>query len=175
MTSRKPKPGPSPEALAAKRTAAIKLVQESLERLHAWHGKSEDEISSEQRAFDEAFNEHMRNIRRALRLGLADHCLIKHYVQTRRVSGGRQQLRDVRAGLEKGVRQPPASDELTLESTIRDLLRRYEQEHGRRCTQARAYQLLVAGKTIPPMSRQGFHKLLQRLHILHLFPERRQG
>ena len=138
----------------------------------AWHGQAAHANES-----DETFRlveaDRDRAMVRAVRNGLAEHPLVAEWVRMQTLLGDRKVLRKARVGAEKGVKRPYTEDEMKLDSTIRDLLRTYEQEYRRPCTQARARKRLINDKTIPRMTPQGFHKLLERLDLLHLFPERR--
>ena len=120
-----------------------------------------------------------RAMARAIRAGLADHPdaeptvrrVIAQYITVSRLLGQWDLLRRARSGVQKGVRRPVPQADLRLWDKIRCVAAEYERRHGRPPTQSMLRKLLVAKMAIPRTSRQGFHKLLTRLDLLHLLSD----
>jgi DNA-binding transcriptional MerR regulator len=88
---------------------------------------------------------------------------VRDWVASQRALGNWDLLRKARKGLEKGVKRPISARDIELWDTITRL-----REHGR--SLEAVHRLLAKRGTIPPMSRQGFNKLVARLDAMGVLP-----
>jgi hypothetical protein len=164
--------GPRAELTAAQRRA-LDNVNDALEHLQRWHGKSEAEIEADREGVGEALGDLDRTMVRALRARLARHPLVARWIAERKGNGDWRILRRARSGAEKGIKRPMTEKDLRVWAAIDSLARRNEEDDDAEpCTQIMAYRYLRNNRVIPQMRRQAFRKLLARLDLLHRFPHR---
>lgn len=148
---------------------ALEEVKDTLGGLMRWHGKTHEEIEKDREDFYLCYADYTKAMLRAIRAGLSDHPLVKPWLVAQRAVGNRDTLRRARSGVEKGIKRPWTKADVRLWDEIRRLAEEHEEQEGAKLSQARARKFLVARTIIRRMSRQGFHKLLKRLNLLHYF------
>ncbi len=146
-------------------------LEDVLEGMMRWHGKTYDELKDDE-LFLVAYQDFVKEMTRAIRVGLIDHPAVQEFIHTRRSLGSRDTLRRARSGVEKGVKRPMTAEDVYLRGEIIKLVQDHEQKTGERITQSLTRKLLIARKTLPKMAPQAFHKRLKRLKLLHYFPRR---
>ncbi|MGH6627026.1 MAG: hypothetical protein ACRECD_10885 [Burkholderiaceae bacterium] len=180
----------SPPSRTRRQERAIERLSDARSDLERWHGKSFEEIEQaaplNKRAFEEAQEEFEKAMVNAIRLGLADHPMVRAWIVTQRGLGARDTLRRARSGVEAGVKRPLGLGELGViyvTVTLAQLGQSPADVHrilagrgplspslvaqltelGRRGKET----LKILGKRplLAPMTRQAFYKLLDRLDL----------
>ncbi len=96
---------------------------------------------------------------KAARAGLRKHPLVADWIRHNQAWGDREGLRRLRLGLEKKVQRPFSSEEIELADRIETLRREGRSWEGVR-------RELIRRKWLRKnMTRQGFHKLLEKLNL----------
>lgn len=154
-------------------------LKDALEGIKKWQrcdGVSLEKNKTVWEDFQLCLTEYDKAMVRAIRAGLADHPaadptlkrIIAEYVSVNRLLGQWDLLRHARSGVEKGVRRPIPEADLHLWHEIEQAAVDYECRLGRPPTQSMLKKLLIADRTLPRMSREGFSKLLERLDLAHV-------
>ena len=156
--------------LSQRQRRALDDVEQALALMEHRDGKDHGELKDDE-LFLVAYQDYVKAMIHAIRVGLADHPVVQDFIETRRNIGAWKTLRRARSGAEKGVRAMGAEDVYLRHDIVRHV-EEYEQKHGKPLTQKRARSFLRADQKISKMSPQAFYKLLKRLKLLHYFPRR---
>lgn len=137
-----------------------------------------DQILSEKNREAITFNgiakDYEKNIRRAVRVGLRDHPLVREWIQVYRSLGDWDFLRKAKVRLERGVKRMDRPKEVNQKKT-NDKLRKaiiecYKTADRKKPSREYIKRMLMdQGKLLPTFSRQRFHKMLTRFDLQNLF------
>jgi hypothetical protein len=138
---------------------SLSRVTKALERLSAWQGKSP--AIEKEPGFQSAFKQVERAMLAAIHRGHENHPLVREWLTTRRALGQRDLLRRARSGVERATKRVLRPDDLRLAAEVERLASAGKSRS--------AVQRELTPRLVKTMSRQGFHKLLTRLDLHHLF------
>jgi hypothetical protein len=146
--------------LSPKENTIILDLEESVRSLKRYNWSNSEEV---EQLLKDNYNklqiqEHIEEIKIAVRAGLIWHPLVADFIYTRKALGSKEILRKIRRGWETGVKRPLTINGLKFRNRL-EKIAEYREE-GKTWEQIR--RILMKGKIINKMSWQALQKKFEK-------------
>ena len=151
-----------------RRQRAIENVDEHLAVILRWDGKTEAELGVDE-DFKLAHEEFEKVVLSAARAGFDDNPTVGEYLAVHSALGHRDLLRRSKSGYEKGVHWPWTPSEFKTWKAISEYCNAFKKRKGRYPKPELTRKALANSGDLKKVSRQAFHKLIDRLELRQYF------